>query len=310
MSALNQMKTIDIDVAVKSHDQLGEGPIWDWRCDRLYWLDIEGMVLHRYEPAKGAHYAHDLGFMPGSLHLCSDEGVVLLTNASGLICVDVQSGEINNRGKPFGLPNGVRFNDGRTDPRGRIWAGTLAFDFKDGAGVLMRVDGLDRAETVLTQLTIANGLAWTEDGGTLYHIDSPRRSVHAYPFDVELGRVDAGREVLSFTDAGAVPDGMCIDAEGMLWIAFYNGGCVRRYDPITKQLLADISLPARQITSCCLGGKDMNELYITSARHGLDANELAAQPDAGSLFRVRVDTPGVREEICSDRFLPASSLRH
>ena len=293
------MEILDkVDVVVEAKNDLGEGPTWDPVSARLYWLDITKQELHYFKPASGEHGSITLGYMPGSIHLTGDEYSVVLTSVDGLMQVNLYTGVQENLGRPYNIPDGVRFNDGKTDYRGRIWAGTMALNFERGAGVFMRISDVMHGKVILDHMTIPNGLAWTSDRKTLFHIDSPELNVQAYPFTGATGELGPAVTVMTFDDDGSVPDGMCIDTEGMLWIAFFNGGRVRRYDPDSGQLLATVVLPAAQITSCCLGGEDMGDLYITSARTGLDEAQLRETPFAGALLRVRPGTTGVTEPFC------------
>lgn len=284
-----------VEVIVATGNELGEGPIWDPRKNCLYWLDILNSEFHRYIPQSQNHTVINVGAMAGSIHLTRDEELVVLTMCDGLCELDLRTQQLQILGKPFELKKGIRFNDGKTDAAGRLWAGTMEMGCTEDAGEFLRVDSRDRAEIVLTPMTIPNGLAWKNDNSVLYHIDSPHLAVSAYPFDLDNGLLGSPTTVLSFQDDGSIPDGMCIDDDGMLWIAFFGGGCVNRYDPESGVHLARVELPAQQITSCCFGGEDRHELFITSSRYRLDGSALAETPLAGALFKVRVDVTGPAE---------------
>ncbi|HTI30100.1 MAG TPA: SMP-30/gluconolactonase/LRE family protein, partial [Methylomirabilota bacterium] len=184
---------------------------------------------------------------------------------------------------------GLRFNDGKCDPAGRFWAGTMTYDAALGAGALYRLDPDGQARMVLDEVTISNGLAWSLDGGTMYFIDTPTQRVDAFSFDGVTGEIGDRRPEIHLPPEAGAPDGMTIDAEGGLWIALWGGAAVHRY--LDGRLDQVIELPVSQPTSCCFGGASLDELYVTSAREGLSAPRLRAEPLAGALFRVR---PGVR----------------
>jgi sugar lactone lactonase YvrE len=285
----------EVAVAVNTENVLGEGPLWDPRKQSLYWLDILESELHCLIPYKQAHSVIDLQEMAGSIHLTNDANIVVLTMVTGLYALNLGAQGKRLLGKPHQLKPGVRFNDGKTDANGRIWAGTMDMDCAADAGEFMRFDARNHVTTMLAPMTIPNGLAWTKDNSTLYHIDSPRLSVQAYAFELASGSLGSPTTVLQFEEDGSIPDGMCIDAEGMLWVAFFGGACVNRYDPHSGKQLCRIDLPAAQITSCCFGGADLGDLYITSSRYKLDEQALLATPLAGSLFKVPVDATGTTE---------------
>jgi len=167
----------------------------------------------------------------------------------------------------------------------------MAFDYLP-IGSLYSVEADGSVHRLLDSLSIANGMAWTADGGTLYYIDSPLRRVDAFDYDLATGAISGRRPYLTFDDRVAKPDGMSIDAEGGLWIAFWDAAEIRRYGPDGAPDVV-VHVPATQVTSAVLGGPDLRDLFITSARTGLSADALAQQPHAGGLFHVRVQLPGV-----------------
>jgi sugar lactone lactonase YvrE len=171
----------------------------------------------------------------------------------------------------------------------------MAIDAAPGAGSLYRLDPDGSVHRVLEGTTISNGLAWSAGGATLYYIDTGGQAIQAFDFDLETGGVSRRRDIAEVPVALGRPDGMAIDSEGMLWVALWDGGLVTRWDPKSGALLDRVSLPVSRPTSCAFGGPNLEDLYITSARSGLDAETLEAQPLAGGLFRARVGVGGVPE---------------
>jgi sugar lactone lactonase YvrE len=184
----------------------------------------------------------------------------------------------------------LRMNDGACDESGRFWAGTMAYDETPQAGCLFRLELDGTCTTMLTNLTISNGIGWSPDGGTMYLNDSGAGSLEAFSFDARSGDI-ANRRTLVQLEPPAAPDGLTVDAEGGVWVAVWDGGCVRRYSP-TGELLTEVSLPVERPTSCAFGGRDLTMLFVTTAREGLDDERLARQPHAGHVFAV--DGLGVR----------------
>lgn len=286
----------DVELLHNPRASVGEGPVWDERTGELVWVDILGRLVHRYDRDRGP-------LEP--LATPSDVGAAVLRQGGGLVLA-LQDG--------FWLTDGweaprpwqkvgpddpqCRFNDGKVDPQGRFWAGTMEYAGADDRGRLVRLDPDGTVTTHVEGVRISNGLAWTADHKTLYFIDSFAWAVFAFDFDAPTGTLSGRRTAITFERDGSVPDGMCIDAEDHLWIAFFGGSCVRRYDPVSGECSAVIELPAPNITSCAFGGPDLDELYITSSCRDHDAVARERYPAAGGLFRIR---PGVKG-LVSDRF--------
>ncbi|KAK7088973.1 regucalcin-like [Littorina saxatilis] len=266
--------------------KLGEGPHWDISTQSLYFVDIDGQRVHRYNAATGQHDSKLLddqvslvvprksgGFVVGLGHTLSQ-----LDWSTGTASV-IQEVEHDQHS---------RFNDGKCDAKGRLWAGTLTSepgqDFTQGGGALYTLD-LDRTvRTQLTGLTISNGLAWTDDNATFFFVDSRPGNVYAFDFDLQAGTIDSERTVKQVGGdnavvAGAVPDGMTIDTDNKLWVALYGGGAVIRLDPHTGTVLQKVDLPASKTSSVSWGGTNLDELYVTT---GYSASE----PLSGSLFKI------------------------
>jgi len=277
------------DLVLDAHATLGEGPVWDADAGVLWWVDIEGRRIHRFDPARRADTAFETASMVGAVAIRASAGLMAAL-ADGVWTVDPDSGAAELF-VDLGEPPEVRSNDAKCDPAGRFLVGTMAFD-NSPIGSLYSVEADGSVRRLLDQLSIANGMAWSADGGTLYYIDSPLRRVDAFDYDLATGAISRRRPYLVFDDRVPKPDGMSIDAEGGLWIAFWDAAEIRRYGP-DRQLDVVVRVPAKQVTSCAFSGPDLRDLYITSATTGLSAEALAEQPHAGGLFHVRAPVPGV-----------------
>ncbi len=272
---------------------LGEGPVWDSRAQRLFWVDIEGFEIHIYEPANREHGVIDVGQFVGSLAVRKSGGLILALK-SGFAVLDPETGVMTPIADAESHLPGNRFNDGKCDPAGRFWAGTLSLDEDHGSGKgnLYCLHTDRRVELKIPGVWISNGLAWTKDERVMYYIDSPMQKVVAYDYDKSTSEIANPRTVIEVPASEmGYPDGMTIDEEGMLWIAHWDGGRVCRWDPHTGKELAEIKAPVSRPTSCIFGGDNFDILYITSARTRLSEETLARQPLAGSIFKCR---PGVR----------------
>lgn len=280
----------DVKVLVDIRALVGEGPLWDEEQGVLYWVDILSNQLYIYNPASGENRAFDVGQHVGTVVLRAAGGVMLAVY-DGFASYDLASQTLTLINNPeVDLPNN-RFNDGKCDPAGRFWAGTMAYTDQSTQGSLYRLDADLSIHKMLGNIGISNGIVWSLDQQTLYYIDSMAYTVRAFDYNNATGDISNERVVIQVTAEQGLPDGMAIDAEGMLWVAHFGGGAVRRWDPITGQVLATILLPAKQITACAFGDENFETLYITSAANGLDDAALALQPHAGALFSVK---PGVR----------------
>jgi sugar lactone lactonase YvrE len=274
------------DLLARDDADVGEGPAWDARTQTLVWVDITGASVRRSsaagEPLARVAVASHVG---AALPTGDDRLLLALRDGFGLLAPD---GGVEDLLEVEPDP-ALRFNDAKCDPRGRAFAGTMAYDMSPGAGRLYRldVDGDVRATVVLDRLTLSNGLAWSPDERTMWVIDSGAGTVTAYAYDPDSGEL--GEVVGGFrpeAPGAAMPDGMCVDDEGALWIAVWGTGEVRRYTP-SGALDAVVRLPVSQVTSCCFGA---DALFITSARYRLGPDRLATEPLAGSLFAA---SPGV-----------------
>ncbi len=189
-------------------------------------------------------------------------------------------------------PSNNRFNDGKCDPRGRFLAGTMDLGEQDPLGSLYSFDG-KTVTKLLGGTIISNGLTWSPDYKTLYYIDTPTRIVQAFDYDLDSGAIANGRTLITIPESLGWPDGMTSDTQGNLWVAMWGGAQITKWNPNTGQLLEQIPVPAMNVSSCVFGGKNLNELYITSARKGLDEATLTRYPLTGGLFRLQTDVEGM-----------------
>lgn len=264
----------------------GEGPVW-WE-DHLWWVDIETHHLHRFNPEDQEVTSWDMGERIG-FALPEDGGCWIWGGDNGVYRFDPVTGTSQHLTDPEPeLPNN-RFNDAGVSPDGRLFAGTIALDKADGAATLYRVDGVERCTAIVPNVTNSNGIGWSPDGTTCYYIDTPTRKIVAYAY--ERGEFGEARDVVD-TDpvVDASPDGMCVDLQGHLWVAFCHGGCVIRFDSETGEVLERIDVGQMETTSCCFGGPEMRDLYITTG-----VGEGAKQSD-GKVYVVKgLPIPGLHQ---------------
>ncbi len=276
---------------------LGEGPRWDHERQQLLWVDILGRQLHRGTLAADGSLERVVTIVldrhVGAAAPALSGGYVLAAGP-GFLFVEAD-GTARELAQPEAGRIDVRMNDGACDPQGRFWAGTMAYDESPGAGSLYRLELDGSCTTVLTGLTIANGIGWSPDGLTMYLNDSGTGRVEAFRFDARSGEIDERRTLVQGDRPGVVPDGLTVDAEGGIWVAWWGGGAVKRYAP-DGSLRATVPVPVERPTSCAFGGADLATLFITSASAGLDDDARALQPDAGRVFSV--SGLGVRGSPC------------
>lgn len=280
------------DCVLDGKATLAEGPCWLEAEQALLWVDIEGSRIGLFEPATG-----DNREWPTPCHVGvvvpTTRGDWLAATQQGFFRFDPQTGELEPLVDPESDLPGNRFNDGKCDPQGRFWAGSIAYDRTPGAASLYCLDRDLQVRKMLADVSTSNGLTWSLDGTTFYYIDTPTRRVDAFDFAVESGEISQRRTVISIPEEMGKPDGMTIDRDGMLWVALWGGSCVSRWDPRTGTLLGKVHVAAERVSSCCFGGPDYRQLYITTARSGLSPEALESQPLAGGLFCVELEHQGL-----------------
>lgn len=271
---------------------LGEGPCWHTQAQLFYWVDIESNIVHVHDPGTGSNRAIDVGQRVGTVAPRASGGLIVALE-NGIGALDLESGELEIFHDPEPDKPNNRFNDGKCDPAGRFWAGTMPKSARVPSGALYCMERDLSVRKVLDGVGVSNGLAWSADHETMYYIDTPTRHVRAFDYDIETGEIANPRKVIEFGEGRGYPDGMTIDTEGMLWVAEWLGWRVGRWDPASGELLEEIRLPAAKVTAPAFGGPDLDDLYITTASIDLSEEEKAEQPDAGGLFRVKTGHRGL-----------------
>ena len=279
---------MNVELVLDARAQLGEGALWDGRQQRLLWVDILGKALHVFDPVSRTDRVYDVGQLIGTV-VPRQRGGAMVALQTGIHAFDYATGALTFLCHPEAEKPGNRFNDGKCDPAGRFWAGTMSLKGTGTHGALWRFDHDLLHQRMLDAVSISNGIVWTRDA--MYYIDTPTGRVDAFDYDNVTGHIANRRVAITIAPGTGHPDGSTLDAKGMLWIAHWDGWRVTRWNPLTGQCLQTINVPAAQVTSCAFGGPDLADLYITTARTGLNDEQLRDQPHAGGVFRVR---PGVR----------------
>ncbi|HTX91407.1 MAG TPA: SMP-30/gluconolactonase/LRE family protein [Anaerolineales bacterium] len=280
------------ELILDSRADLGEGPAWDARTGLLSWVDIHAGQLHIFDPANGSDRSIALGEFLGCAAPRTSGGLALGLR-HGFATLDPSTERLTRLVAPeAGLP-GNRFNDGKCDPAGRFLAGSMDDAEVEATGALYSLAPDGTLKTLLSGTRISNGLTWSPDYRTFYFIDTPTRAIMAYDYDLTSGDIANPRPALSVPPELGWPDGMTSDSEGMLWVAMWGGAKLTRWDPATGRLLVMIPFPALNVSSCAFGGADLCDLYVTSARKGMTADQLAQYPLSGGLFRVQPDVEGI-----------------
>lgn len=300
------------EVAIPARAELGEGPIWDGSSQTLLWVDILVGHVHRFWPDGGIDVAREVGSAvtavglreAGGLILALQDGVALVGEGdvgAGLSRPDGATGyamHLSGERLPFErLPapvieaDRVRFNDAAMDPEGCFLAGTMDWREEQPLGSLYQVAVDGAVRELLTGVTVSNGIDISEDGRTLYYVDSAAGGVTAFQRNPETGDLRHPQRLVEVPTADGVPDGLTLDAEGCLWVAVWGAGQVRRFSP-EGILIGAVEVPAQQVSSVAFGGSDLAQLFITTARVGLDQVELAGSPRAGDVFWCDSGTTG------------------
>lgn len=282
-------KMIKSYLAFKAEAMTGEGAIWHPDRNTLFWVDIEGQKLYEFYPEKQDCKTWTFDRMVSTV-VPETDSTVVVSLQDEIVRVNLNDGRQSSIAPIPDQEGKVRCNDGKCDPAGRLWIGTMGFGAPEGAGTLYMVIPDGTVTTKLEKVTISNGIVWSADKKFMYYNDTPTGKVARYRYSEKTGNILFDGIAVTLPAGTGSPDGMAIDGNDNLWVAQWGGFGVYCYNPYTGELLAKVEVPVPHVASCAFGGKDMDTLYITTARAGLSDQQLKEYPLSGSLF---VCKPGV-----------------
>jgi L-arabinonolactonase len=286
----------DIACVAHTNDVLGEVPRWHPVERVLYWIDAFKPAVHRLDPASKQL---DSWTPPEKLGSFAPRaaGGLLIAGRNGLAHYDPASGTLERIVDPEAGAAVNILNDGRCDRNGRFWVGSMSRTMERASGRLYRLDR-GRLDTVADDIWVANGVCWSPDDGRMYFADSHLKTIFVYDFDLSAGALGPRRVFAAMDDRPGVPDGSSVDADGFVWNAVFDGGCLIRYTP-DGRIDRTIQLPVSRPTACAFGGADLATLYVTTARFRLAPDKLATEADAGGLLALDVGVRGLPEALYS-----------
>ena len=282
-------------IAYKTDALLGEGAIWNYKTKELYWIDIEGKKLNIYNPILKTNKVLSTASRIGTVvPFLENEALIALED--GVHKMNLQTGESRLFTNMKSELVASRLNDGKCDPAGRFWVGSMHLQQEKGKANLYTITSENILQKKIDSVTISNGIVWTSDKKTMYYIDTPTSTIKGFDYNNETGEISNGKIAVQIPESLGFPDGMTIDDENMLWVAMWNGNAVLRYNPKTGKIISKITVPAHNITSCAFGGENLETLYITSARVDMTVEELKQFPLSGAVFKVK---PGIKGVNCN-----------
>jgi sugar lactone lactonase YvrE len=288
-----QMAQLEYEI----HSLLGEGAFWNYKSQELYWIDIDGKKLHIYDPDIKTNRSFPTPTRIGTVVPQTDTTAVIALE-DGIYIINTENGNIEVLSDIEKEMTINRFNDGKCDPNGNLWVGSMHLEQAVPMGSVYKISATGETIKMIDSVTISNGIVWTKDATTMYYIDTPTQNIQAFDFDVVTSTLSNERTAVRVSEALGFPDGMAIDEEDMLWVGLWNGNAVGRFDPKSGELISRIEVPAHNVTSCAFGGENLDILYITTASVDMTEEEKVNYPLAGSLFVV---DPGVKG-VCSEFF--------
>ncbi len=304
---LSKVETpITVQLEYKVDAQLGEGALWNYKTQTLYWVDILGKTVNIYNPKTKANHVLKtpsrvgtvVPFSPTQAVIALEDGIYKI-NLKTAALVPVSDIEAN-------MPEN-RFNDGKCDPLGNFWVGSMHLAESDPAASLYRVNAKGEATKQLDSITISNGIVWDNTATTMYYIDTPTGVIKAFDFDAITGDISNQRIAVTVYPADGYPDGMAIDSNNNLWVGLWNGNGVAQYNSTTGALMQKIAVPAHNVTACAFGGPNLDVLYITTASVDMTEEEKQLYPLAGSVFSVIPGVTGVPANFFGENSITTSN---
>lgn len=290
-------KTLKATLEYQNNSKLGEGAFWNHKTSELYWVDILENKLHIYNPKTKVNASFDTPSSIGTVVPSEEKNEAIIALQDGIYKINTQNGYIKLLSDIERNLPGNRFNDGKCDPSGRFWVGSMAFSQERYLANLYMINA--KGETVLKKdsVTISNGIVWNKSKTTMYYIDTPTAVIKAYDYDDASGHITNERVAVKVNDSLGFPDGMAIDEHDNLWVGMWNGNAVLQFDSETGKILSKVEVPAHNVTSCAFGGDDLSVLYITTASVDMTEEEQQQFPLAGSIFKVQTKVRGVKSSF-------------
>ena len=278
-----------IEAAFPQRHELGEGPHWDAISRRLIYADINAGAVYELDPVTGDVATLEVNVPLSFAIPVEGSDALVCGNGNDVIAVDRAGRELGRLPVEPGKI-GNRLNEGKADPHGRVWFGSMSVTREPGQAALYRLD--DRGlRTMVSPITLGNGTDWDLERSRMYHIDSPTQRVDIYDYDVDSGEVDGRRHWVLIDESAGMPDGLTVDAEDCVWVCLFQGGAIRRYDP-DGALMTTIELPVSCPTSAAFGGDRLSTLFVTTSRHKLEAEQRAKEPLAGAILTIDAGVTG------------------
>ena len=294
---VNEKNDFVTKLEYKIDAQLGEGAVWNYKTNELYWIDIEGKKLCIYNSEKKENKVIEMPCRIGTVVPSEETGKVVVALEDGIYTVDIATNELSVISDiESDIPEN-RFNDGKCGPNGNLWVGSMHLEQSKPNANLYRINEFGKTKKMVENVTISNGIVWTKNQKTMYYIDTPTKQIRAFDFDVTTSAISNERVAVEVDEKDGYPDGMTIDENDMLWVGMWNGNAVAQFNPKTGELLKKIQVPAHNVTSCAFGGDNLDEMYITTASVDMTKEEKEKYPLAGSLFKVKMDIKGVKSSF-------------
>jgi sugar lactone lactonase YvrE len=271
---------------------LGEGALWNYKTQELYWVDIVDKKFYIYDPQNKTNKTYKLPSMIGTV-VPVDKKNVLVALSDNIYKLNLGTEELVEFSDVKLTPFEYRFNDGKCDPNGNLWAGTINLD-TPGQCKLYKINHKGESRIMMDSITNSNGIVWSKDAKTMFYIDSPSKEIKAYDYDVKTSTISNKRVVVRVSDEFGILDGMAIDEHDNLWVGIWEGFAVANFNSKTGELISKIEVPAKNVTSCVFGGENLDILYITTSSLGMTEEEKLLYPDAGSVFKIKPGVKGVK----------------
>ena len=292
-------RKIEVKVACETVASLGEGAVWDYKNNRLLWIDITDGKVFVFTPSDGKNVEISVGKMIGTV-VPYEKNKVVVALEDGIYELDLETEKLTFICTPENpMVKGNRYNDGKCDAQGRLWVGTMNMKEDTPTAGLYIVKGNGECQQVLKNVITSNGICWSLDYKKMYYHDSPLRTISAFDCDLNAGIISNREEIVKMPKDMGNADGNTIDADGMVWVANWGGACASQWNPHTGQLLQKIEVPAYNVASVAFGGENLDDLYFTTTSKFMPEDKVSLYPDAGKLFVCKPGCKGIKANYFS-----------